>query len=102
VGPTEYAFDISGVTATTLTLGGSNGVAAIGALYFASTPAAAQITPRTPSQSRPGVFATVTLLTTISAYRATHTRTPSTHTSSEPVPMLATTGGPSLPASIPS
>jgi hypothetical protein len=52
-GPTEYASDISGVSSTTLTIGGPIGVAAIGALYLASAPAAAQITPRTPSQSRP-------------------------------------------------
>jgi hypothetical protein len=98
--PTEYASDISGVSSTTLTIGGSIGVAALGALYLSLDPNGGANHATHAFAITTGVFATVALLTTITAYRATHTQTPSTHNPSEPLPVLATARGLSLPASI--
>jgi MFS family permease len=105
--PTEYASDISGVSSTTLTIGGSIGVAALGALYLSLDPNGGANHATHAFAITTGVFATVALLTTITAYRATHTRRrPHTHADAQhPQPERAATRardrpGPSLPASI--
>jgi EmrB/QacA subfamily drug resistance transporter len=88
--PTEYAADISGVSSTTVTIGGSIGVAALGTVYLSLVSHAGPAHATHAFAITTSVFATVALLASIAAYRATLTNTPRTDNSSHPVHTTAT------------
>ena len=83
--PTEYAADISGVSSTTVTLGGSIGIAAFGTVYLSLASHAGPAHATNAFAITTSVFATVALIASIAAYLATHTNTTRTHNSSHPV-----------------
>jgi MFS family permease len=96
--PTEYAADISGVSSTTVTIGGSIGIAALGTVYLtlASHAGAAHATHAFAITT--SVFATVAFLASIAAHRATHTKTPRAANTRRPAHTTTTARKPS-PAS---
>ncbi len=94
--PVEYAADISGVSSTTLTIGGSIGVAALGTVYLSLASHAGSAHATYAFAITTSVFATVALLASIAAHRATLTKTPRTHSSSHPVHTTATARQPRL------
>lgn len=69
--PTDYAPDISGVSTTTLQVGGALGVAALGTLYLSLTPTGAR--PATHAFAvTTAAFAAIAILATAMAHHATH------------------------------
>lgn len=72
--PTDYAPDISGVSTTTLQIGGAIGVAAFGSLYFALASPAGHSQARHAFAITSLALGTVALLATMMAYLATHVR----------------------------
>jgi EmrB/QacA subfamily drug resistance transporter len=94
---TDYAADISGVSTTTLQIGGAIGVAALGTLYLSLTDQAGTGHTTHAFAITTAALATIALLATATAYRATYTTTP---TRAEPNPpkdaIAATWSGPRL------
>lgn len=74
--PPEYAPDISGVSTTTLQIGGALGVAALGTLYLSLTSHAAIANATHAFAITTAAFAAVALLATATGYRATHPPAP--------------------------
>lgn len=93
--PTKYAPDVSGVSTTTMQIGGAMGVAAFGTLYFSliSPTGAGHATHAFALTT--AAFAAVALLVTASAHRATRPPTTSTEGSDTPAPAPVAVRGPS-------
>lgn len=69
--PTDYAPDISGVSTTTLQVGGALGVAALGTLYLSLTPTGAGAATHAFAVTT-AAFAAIAILATAMAHHATH------------------------------
>ncbi len=69
--PTDYAPDISGVSTTTLQVGGALGVAALGTLYLSLTPTGAGAATHAFAVTT-AAFAAIALLAAAMAHHATH------------------------------
>jgi MFS family permease len=88
--PTTYAPDISGISSTTMSIGGAIGVAALGTLYLSLDSRAGAVPATHAFAITAGAFATVALLASIAGYRATHSRALSAESASEPSCAAAT------------
>jgi hypothetical protein len=72
--PPGYAPDVSGVSATTLVIGGAIGVAAFGSLYFALAAQPGEVHARHAFAAASLVLAVAAVVAAVAAYLATHVR----------------------------
>ncbi len=86
--PPEYAPDISGVSTTTLQIGGAVGVATFGTLYLSLTSHAG-----TGHGTHAFAVTVAAFAATATAYRSTHAPTPTTEDPNGPVRAIVTGGG---------